>query len=100
MLQWKYATGVSVEFTEGPPVTSSVVFIVDIKAPFQGSTGAGVRIGDSRDTFRKAYAAYPLSESQHLASLVDDDGITIFVSFDARDRLVDLELVQGDPPRR
>jgi hypothetical protein len=100
LLQWTYANGVSVEFGEGPPVTTSLVDAVDIQAPFQGSTSAGVRIGDSRDAFREAYAAYPLHEIENNTSLIDDDGITVLGSFDARDRLINLGLFQGGPPRR
>jgi hypothetical protein len=100
LLQWTYANGVSVEFGEGPPITTSLVYAVDIQAPFQGSTSVGVRIGDSRDAFREAYAAYPLHEIENNTSLIDDDGITVLGSFDARDRLINLGLFQGGPPRR
>jgi hypothetical protein len=100
LLQWIYANGVSVEFGEGPPVTTSLVEAINIQTPFEGSTSAGVRIGDSRDAFRKAYAAYPLHEIENNSSVIDDDGITVLASFDARDRLINLGVFQGDPPRR
>jgi hypothetical protein len=100
LLQWIYPNGVSVEFGEGPPITTSLVEIILIQAPFQGSTGESVRIGDSRDAFRKAYAAYPLDEFGTYVRLSDDDGIRIFADFDSRDRLTAVEMFQDVPPRR
>ena len=100
LLQWQYATGVSVEFSEGPPITTSVVDAIDIAPPFSDATNAGLHIGDSRDAFRKAYAAYPLLEIENITKVIDDDGVTVLASFDTRDRLTTLGLFQGDSSRR
>jgi hypothetical protein len=99
-LAWRYATGVVVEFSGSQPVATSVVGAIFVGAPYQEATSAGLRIGDSRDAFRKAYAAYPIEEGENIAQVIGDDGVTVLASFDTRDRLTYLELYQGDRPRR
>jgi hypothetical protein len=100
LLEWRYASGVSVEFDEGPPITTSHVYGIKVRSPFAGATANGVKLGDSRDAFRLAYAAYAISERDNLTSAIDNEGVTLGGDFSTANRLLSLTLYVGSPPRR
>jgi hypothetical protein len=97
-LEWDYANGVAAIFGGAAPGT--IVSTVRIEAPYTGRTAEGLGLADGRLGVDRVYGIYrPIAQAPDVLRVVDGDGISVLVGFDAQDRIEGIWLYMDRPPR-
>jgi catechol 2,3-dioxygenase-like lactoylglutathione lyase family enzyme len=97
-LEWDYANGVAAIFGGAAPGTT--VSTIRIGAPYTGRTAEGLGLADGRLGVDRVYGIYrPIAQAPNTLRVVDGDGITVLIGFDAQDHIAAIWLAEFRAPR-